>query len=251
MRSADVAALVSRHRRLLAAVFAAAATAFALSAMRSAAPRWVPIPTAARDLPSGATLRPSDVRPVSVPAAAVPAGVVRSGLPGRVLAGPMRRGEPVTDARLIGSRLLNGYGPGLVAVPVRMADAGSARLLRPGDRIDVLTAPSRWDEAPLDGDGSGDGNGNGNDDVGAAGATAPPGFRSATRARQLVSAVPVIAIPGAGGASGAGGSFGDGASADGAGGDGALVVVAARRDQAAALATSPAGGSRLSFVIVG
>ena len=215
---ARLAALVSRYRRLLAAVFAAAAVAFALSAVRPAAPAGVRVPTAARDLPSGAALRQSDIRLVSVPAAAVPAGIVRSGLAGRLLAGPMRRGEPLTDARLIGARLLSGYGPGLVAVPVRVADAASARLLRPGDRIDVLAAPASAGGA-------------GGDEL--AELDVHP---AAERARPLVSAVPVIAIPGA-----------DSDTQDG--GEGALIVVAARHDQAATLA-GPAGGSHLSFVIV-
>jgi Flp pilus assembly protein CpaB len=200
--------------------------AFALSALRPAAPAGVRVPTAVRDLPSGAVLRSSDIRSVSVPAAAASAGIVRSGLAGRVLAGPMRRGEPLTDARLVGSRLLSGYGPGLVAVPVRVADPASARLLRPGDRIDVLAAPASTGEL-------------GDDE------TAALGSRPATvRARPLVSAVPVIAIPGAGGENKDGPGFG-GTPSD----DGALIVVAARHEQAATLA-GPAGGSRLSFVIV-
>jgi Flp pilus assembly protein CpaB len=231
---AGLAALVSRYRRPLAAVCAAAAVAFALSALRPAAAAGVRVPTAARDLPSGAALRPSDVRLVTMPAAAAPAGIIRAGLAGRVLAGPMRRGEPLTDARLLGPRLLNGYGPGLVAVPVRVADPASARLLRPGDRIDVLAAPTST------GDPIGDGE------------TAELGIRPATvRARPLVSAVPVIAIPGAGAETKDGiGLGGDPGDHDGTyGGDGALIVVAAHRDQAATLA-GPAGGSRLSFVIV-
>jgi Flp pilus assembly protein CpaB len=231
-----LAALVSRHRRVLAAASAAAAAAFALSALRSAAPPGVPIPTAARDLPSGATLRPSDVRPVTVPAAAAPAGIVRSGLAGRVLAGPVRRGEPLTDARLLGGRLLSGYGAGLVAVPLRMADAGSVRLLHPGDRIDVLAAP-----ASLGGEGGGPAPGDlGTGDSGAASPREPP-----PRARPLAYAVPVIAVPGIG--AGGGGTGG----LDGPVEDGALVVVAARPDLAVTLAAPAASGARFAFVIVG
>ena len=237
-----LAALVSRHRRLLAAACAAAAVAFALSAPRAAAPHGVPVPTAARDLPSGATLRPADVRSVTMPAAVAPAGIVRSGLAGRVLAGPMRRGEPLTDARLIGPGLLTGYGPDLVAVPVRVADAASARLLHPGDRIDVLASPASAASAASAGDLGGDE------------AAAAPGFRPAERARALVSAVPVIAIPGSGDgtAHGAGGlgAADTSTAGDGTYGDGALIVIAARREQAATLA-GPTDGSRLSFVIVG
>ena len=233
---ADLAALISRYRRLLAAGCAAAAVAFALSALRPAAPAGTRVPTAARDLPSGAALSSSDIRSVTVPASAAPAGIVRSGLVGRVLAGPMRRGEPLTDARLIGPRLLSGYGPGLVAVPVRVADAAAARLLRPGDRIDVLAASASASAGDL-GDGE-------TADLGASPTTA--------QARPLVSAVPVIAIPGAGGETKGGIGFGGAPGVDDGtyGGDGALIVVAAHHEQAATLAGGAAGGSRLSFVIV-
>ncbi len=52
----------------------------------------------------------------------------------------MRAGETITDVRLVGPALLAGYGDQLVAAPVRIADAGSAALLQPGDVIDVLAA---------------------------------------------------------------------------------------------------------------
>jgi Flp pilus assembly protein CpaB len=134
---------------------------------------------------------------------------------GRVLAGPMRKGEPLTDTRLVGPGLLSGYGPELVAVPVRIADAESVRLLHPGDRIDVLVGQVSVDGA-VDGDAE----------------------ASDRQVRAVVSSVPVIAIPRE--------SSGDQSGP----GDGALVVVAARRDQAAALSgLSPE--SRWSFVIVG
>jgi Flp pilus assembly protein CpaB len=218
-----LAALISRHRRPLAAACAAAAMAFALAALRPAVPRGVPVLTATRDLPSGATLRAADVRRTTLPAAVAPAGLVRSGVAGRVLAGPMRRGEPVTDARLVGRGLLAGYGPGLVAVPVRMADAESVRLLRPGDRIDVLAtaAAAAFDTAPDEVD------------------------RPAGRARAVAWSVPVVTIPRL-----PSGEQSGGLESGGGPGEGALVVVAARRDQAATLAAA-AHDSRWSFVIVG
>ena len=58
---------------------------------------------------------------------------------GRVLASSLRRGEPVTDARLVGPTLVDGL-PGLVATPVRIPDAAMAALLHVGDRVDVLAA---------------------------------------------------------------------------------------------------------------
>ena len=60
---------------------------------------------------------------------------------GRVLAGPVRRGEALTDVRLLGAGLLI-RGRGLVAVPVRLADSATAYLLHAGDRVDVLAVPT-------------------------------------------------------------------------------------------------------------
>lgn len=129
---------LKRHRRLVAAVLAALSVAFGLAAVRPPAPAGVRVLTAARDLPGGTELREQDIRPVMMPSAAVPDGALRDRVVGRVLAGPMRRGEIVTDTRLVGDGLLKGYGPGTVAAPIRVADTAALRLLRPGDRIDVF-----------------------------------------------------------------------------------------------------------------
>ncbi|MFB9836617.1 RcpC/CpaB family pilus assembly protein, partial [Actinoallomurus acaciae] len=61
---------------------------------------------------------------------------------GRTLSGPVRRGEPLTDARLRSGGLLGDGDPAAVATPIRLADAAVARLLHPGDRVDVLAARS-------------------------------------------------------------------------------------------------------------
>ena len=97
--------------------------------------------TAAHDLPGGVVVAVSDLRRTAFAPGSVPAGVLSSTsvAVGRTTAGPLRAGEPVTDARLVTSALLDGY-PGLVAVPVRIGDAGAVRLLRVGDRVDVLAA---------------------------------------------------------------------------------------------------------------
>ena len=56
---------------------------------------------------------------------------------GSTLASPLRRGEAVTDARLVGPDLADS-DPARVSVPVRLPDAGAAALLRPGDVVDLL-----------------------------------------------------------------------------------------------------------------
>jgi Flp pilus assembly protein CpaB len=101
----------------------------------------VPVVVADRDLAGGRRLGPEDLTTVPFLAASLPKGTLGSEAAalGRVLAAPLRSGEPVTDVRLVAPGLLDGY-PGLVAAPVRIADSGTVRLLRVGDRIDVVAA---------------------------------------------------------------------------------------------------------------
>lgn len=58
---------------------------------------------------------------------------------GRSLTIPLRRGEAITDSRLVSSSLLSGY-PGTVAVPIQLGDAASRELLQVGDRVDLLAS---------------------------------------------------------------------------------------------------------------
>lgn len=138
----SIATAVAWRRRLLAAGLAAAAAALAMHALQPSGPPTVPLVVAARDLPGGTTLTPSDLRVAVTPRDVVPDGVVPAvdAAAGRLLAGPARAGEPITDVRLLGPSLLAGWGDDLVAVPVRVADPGAAAMLRAGDRIDLLAA---------------------------------------------------------------------------------------------------------------
>ena len=57
------------------------------------------------------------------------------------LAGPVRRGEILTDVRLLGRRLSEAAaGPDARIVGVHPADAALIDLVRPGDVVDVVTA---------------------------------------------------------------------------------------------------------------
>ncbi|KAB8182157.1 SAF domain-containing protein [Microbispora catharanthi] len=180
----DLRRLTARRRRPIAAVLAGLAVACVLLAVRS--PDGVEVLAAAHDL-AGGRLAASDVVVVRLPPDTVPAGAYAPGAPvsGRVLAGSLRRGELLTDARLLGPGLFrqtlagqpsgrhepSGEGsdgqvpdgsagggqaaapgtstaqagasaaePGMVATPVRIADPDAARLLSPGDVIDILAA---------------------------------------------------------------------------------------------------------------
>lgn len=141
---------VLRRRRLLSALFAAAAVLAGVRAVSPAPPATESVLTAAHDLPSGTVLDPDDLVTRQLPAGSAPDGLASgSDAVGRTVAAPLRRGEPVTDVRLVGPSLLEGY-PGLVAVPVRIPDAGAAALLEVGDRVDLLaTDPTGTEPAAV------------------------------------------------------------------------------------------------------
>jgi pilus assembly protein CpaB len=129
-------------RRLLAALCAGVAVLAAVKAVAPPAERTVLVWAAARDLSGGSPLSVHDLRAVALPVDAVPAGALRAGtqVAGRLLAAPVRQGEPLTDVRLLGPSLLTALPEaGLVAVPVRVADgSAAAALVHPGDVVDVL-----------------------------------------------------------------------------------------------------------------
>ncbi|MGC4110857.1 MAG: Flp pilus assembly protein CpaB [Nocardioides sp.] len=137
---------VLARRRLLAALCVGVAVLAATRVLQPPAPPTVEVVVASRDLPSGTLLKSADIEVRRYPSALAPAGSnlssdLTSAL-GRTLGGPVGRGEPITTLRLVAPSLLAGY-TGLVAMPVRVADAGAAALLRPGDRVDLLAADPR------------------------------------------------------------------------------------------------------------
>jgi len=129
---------VLTRRRPLAALLTAVAVVAALRTLSPAPDPTVPILVAAHDLDSGSVVRAADLVEASYPPATVPDGLTADAV-GRTLAAPVRRGEPLTDVRLVGPALTEAYA-GLVAVPVRLPDAGSVDLLSVGDRIDLVAA---------------------------------------------------------------------------------------------------------------
>ena len=128
--------VVLARRRLLAALLTGVAVAAGVQAATAPPPPSVGVLTAARDLPAGAVLGSADLVTVDFAPDSVPAGATRDAV-GRTLAAPVRRGEPVTDVRLLGPALTAG-DPELTAVPVRLPDAAMVALLDVGDRIDLI-----------------------------------------------------------------------------------------------------------------
>ena len=147
---------LSRHRILLAAGLAAAAVAAGLTAVAPPQEPRVLVLTAAHDLAAGAALLPEDLVAVAVPSALLPAGALQdtAHAVGRLAAGPVRRGEQLTDVRLLGAALLPremggsaGRAGSEVAVPVRVAEPLVAALVQPGDRVDLLAASAEGGSA--------------------------------------------------------------------------------------------------------
>ncbi|AGM09671.1 SAF domain-containing protein [Amycolatopsis keratiniphila] len=105
----------------------------------------------AHDLPAGSVLRATDLELVDLPDDVRPQGA--TGLPasveGRLLVGAARAGEPLTDVRLLDADIPGSGDPESSTVPVRLADAGVAELLRPGQRVDVVAAAEARREASV------------------------------------------------------------------------------------------------------
>ncbi len=94
---------------------------------------------AARDLAAGTTVTSSDLETVSFARGTAPPSAVDDAtlLTGRVLAGPVGAGEPVTTGRLVGPGLADTL-PTRHAVPLRLPDPGMVALLEVGDLVDLL-----------------------------------------------------------------------------------------------------------------
>ncbi|MBD7995239.1 Flp pilus assembly protein CpaB [Arthrobacter sp. Sa2CUA1] len=170
--------------------------------------------TAGADLPAGHVLTSGDLRLTAFPAAADSAGSFGDpgALAGQRLAVPLRAGSVLTDSFLVGPGLLTGAPSGTSAVPLRTADPAAAGLLSPGVLVDVMLAPE-------------------------------PGFNGSAEASRLAAGVPVLWI--AGPAEESGGTWPGPAETDAR-----LVVVAARGQEAAALAGASERGN-LYLVISG
>lgn len=106
---------------------------------------------ASRDLSPGSELTVDDVRLGTFSAATLPDGVQSdvAAVVGATLAGPVRRGEALTDVRLLTPRLAEAaVGPTARIVPLSLDETAVLDLIRPGDVVDVLAAGSESDAQP-------------------------------------------------------------------------------------------------------
>src|SRR6478736_1963950 len=106
------------------------------------------IVVAARDLSPGIELTADDLRLEKRLTATIPDGsqATVGKVVGSTLAGPARRGEVLTDVRLLGPRLAqSAAGPDARIVPLHLADAALVDLVRPGDIVDIVAATASAD----------------------------------------------------------------------------------------------------------
>lgn len=164
---------ILRRRRLLAALLLCAATAVAVQQLTPAPAVTMPVLVAARDLPAGHALAEADLLSTSVAPGMVPDGALvlsraaparlgaqadtsgpvssvgAVGWLGRQLAGPVRRGEVLTDASLAGAELLIGAPVGSQAVPVRLSDPATVKLLHQGQLVTVVLSSASGLDGPV------------------------------------------------------------------------------------------------------
>lgn len=138
----DLVRATQWHRRLVASGLLAGSVALSLHVLAPPPPHTVAVVAAARDVPAGQRLTDRHLIVVRRGRESLPDGFIRaaSTARGATVISALRRGELITDVRLVSPRAASRLGTGQVAVPVRIADAEAVSLLRPGYVVDVLAA---------------------------------------------------------------------------------------------------------------
>jgi len=95
---------------------------------------------ATTDVPAGRIVTASDVRLVGWPEDSRPAAASGNleDIVGRRATAPIRAGEPLTTARVVGPGLLASTGAGQVGVAIPPDPLTSSGLIRPGDLVDLV-----------------------------------------------------------------------------------------------------------------
>lgn len=209
---------VIRHRRLLAALLFCCAAGLGVHQLTPADAARVQVVVAGSDLAAGQVLDPASLTLADVPPGIAPAAAYTAvaELSGKQLAAPVRTGEILTDAALVGPGLLIGAPAGTVAVPLRVTDPETVQLVRPGERVNVVVSSGNGYERAIE---------------------------SILAAEDVVVLWTSAAGAGSGGNTAAGGGWLGSTDAEG------LVVIAAAPGQAEALAGASARG-KVSLVLV-
>lgn len=134
-----------RHRRSLAAAFAALAVLFTLQSLRTET-ATTPVVVADEPIAAGTILEPSMLTVRDYPEALAPEGALSTpqeatDLPAGAAIGP---GEPLTQNRILTGR--SSSAPGSVLTPVRIDDPARVSGVEAGDRVTVISTD------PMDGE---------------------------------------------------------------------------------------------------
>lgn len=130
-------------RRVAAAILVGSAAWAATSALAPDPPDpGTAVVVAAHDIPVGALLGSGDLHTVRLPEEVVPDGVFTrvEDVHGDVVNAPLRAGEPLTDVRVGLADTLTGLPDGLVLTHVPVPEPALAAMVRPGTRVDLLSA---------------------------------------------------------------------------------------------------------------
>ena len=129
-------------RRVVAVAAIVLAVALIAGHLRPDPPATRQITVAARDLPAGHLLTPSDLRTVQVPAdlEAFERAADEADLPGRVIATRVDRGEVLSNSRLIARTPGEGLPDGTAPFHVVVSDPRMLDLAGPGQRVRVHRA---------------------------------------------------------------------------------------------------------------
>ena len=136
-----VAAWRARRAALpVAIVVAALLVSATLRTALTPPPAGIPVLVAARDLAAGHVLTERDLTVTHLPPSAAPASEIdRATVIGRELAVPVPAALPLVPTLLAGDRFALDPPEGAVVVALTPADATTTALLRPGDRVDLVT----------------------------------------------------------------------------------------------------------------
>jgi pilus assembly protein CpaB len=141
---AQVRRLARRYRRWFGAGLVGVSLFLTLSVLAPPPTPTALVAVASQDLTPGTVLSAETIEALAVHTDAVqPTALQPHDAVGRVVSGPVAAGEHLTSTRLRGEALLLGAPPGMLALPVRVTDPGSAALVTSGDRIDLLAAVRR------------------------------------------------------------------------------------------------------------
>lgn len=139
----------ARARRIAAAGLVVLAAVIAIRAEPGG--EHAPAAIAVHDLPPGTAITADDIRVENRLASTLPDGSQSdpAAFVGATPAGPIRRGEIITDVRLLGPRLAQAAaGPDARLVPLHVTDKALPDLLRPGDVVDIVAAPASTPTPP-------------------------------------------------------------------------------------------------------